>query len=119
MPNKRLTLLLSAALLLPVAAFAQFARAPAPTLCRVQVTTPDHPRDFQRRLTIRVRPGCPPGGLARVRLVSQLGGSLPDDPPGAYTLRPGQELRRTVLRWWHVAWLSASGKPYPVREEAP
>lgn len=38
-------------------------------------TTPDSPMAFQRRLTIQVRPGCPPGGLARVRLVSQLGGS--------------------------------------------
>lgn len=112
-------LLLSAALVLPVAALAQFARAPAPTLCRVQVITPDHPGDFQRRLTIRLRPGCPPNGFARVRLASKLGGRLPDDPPGAYVLRPGQELRRTVLRWWRVEWLSASGTPYTVREEAP
>ena len=112
--------LLSAALLLPVAAFAQFARAPASApLCRVQVITPDHPGDFQRRLTVRVRPGCPPNGFARVRLASKLGGRLPDDPPGAYVLRPGQELRRVALRWWRVEWLSASGTPYTVREEAP
>lgn len=113
----------SAACLFPVAALAQFAQAPAAPaapvlLCRVLVTST--PRgNMLRTLTIELRPDCPPHGVAYVRLASALGGHLPDDPPGAYSLRPGQTLRRVALPWWHVEWLSASNKPYRVREEAP
>ena len=102
-------------LLLLAFSLASLARAaPEPILCRVEVTS--HPTTLGRQVSIQVRPDCPPGGVARVRLASQLGGSLPDNPPGVYTLRPGQKLRRTVLRWWWVEWLSASGRPYRVPE---
>ncbi|WP_288403811.1 hypothetical protein [uncultured Deinococcus sp.] len=94
------------------------AAAPAPVLCRVTASSVIHP--LGRAVTVTLRPGCPPGGLARIRLASGLGGSQPDSPPGAYTLRPlpGRDsLTRVVLPWWWVQWLSASGTPYPVPEE--
>lgn len=88
--------------------------APAPPLCRVQATST--PVATGRLLTVTVTPDCPAGGYARVRLASSLGGSLPDDPPGAWTLRPGLTLVRVSHSWWQLEWLSASGKPYVVRE---
>lgn len=87
------------------------ALAPSPPLCRVQATArPYGPYNTQRVLTVTVRPDCPPGGVAYVRLASLIGGSLPDSPPGRYIVRPGLPLRRVALPWWHVEWLSASGR---------
>lgn len=99
--------------LLLLAAPAQ-AAAPPPTLCRVQATSTPSPTG--RLLTVQVTPDCPVNGYARVRLTSRLGGSLPDDPPGAWTLRPGLTLVRTSHSWWRLEWLAASGKPYVVQE---
>lgn len=72
-----------------------------------------------RTLTLTTVPGCPPGGYARVRLASRLGGSLPDNPPGAYTIRPGQTLTRVSWPWWWPEWLSASGRAYRIPEVRP
>lgn len=105
-------LLLSGAVALPA-----LPPIPKPTYCRVEASSTLHP--LGRVVTVTLRPGCPPGGLARVRLASGLGGSQPDSPPGAYTLRPfpGRDsLSRVVLPWWWVQWLSASGTPYTVPE---
>lgn len=86
----------------------------APILCRVTATST--PVATGRLLTVTVTPDCPANGYARVRLASSIGGSLPDDPPGAWTLRPGLTLVRVSHSWWRLEWLSASGKPYVVRE---
>lgn len=72
-----------------------------------------------RTLTLTTVPSCPPGGYARVRLASRLGGSLPDNPPGAYTIRPGQTLTRVSWPWWWPEWLSASGRAYRIPEVRP
>lgn len=91
---------------------------PQPIYCRVTASSVIHP--LGRVVTVTLRDGCPPGGIARIRLASGLGGSQPDSPPGAYTLRPlpgRNSLTRVVLPWWWVQWISASGTPYTVPEE--
>lgn len=88
-----------------------------PPLCRVQVT--GEPHALGRVLTVRLRPECPPGSVARVRLESRWGGSQPDNPPGVYTLHPGMTLRRVVLSWWWVGWVDASGRSWRVPEASP
>lgn len=110
----RAALLIGAAILFSLAPLA--APAPGPPLCRVQASaTPA--RILGRVLTVQLRPGCPPGGLARLRLESTLGGSQPDNPPGVYTLRPGMVLKRAVLPWWHLSWIDRSGRAWPVPEQ--
>lgn len=111
-PLRILTVTLLAALAMPVAALPPL--PPTVTLCRVQVTSDPHP--LGRLLTVRLRPDCPPGSVARVRLDSRWGGSQPDDPPGAYTLRPGQTLQRMALPWWWLSWIDRSGRTWRVME---
>lgn len=69
-----------------------------------------------RQLLIRLRPECPADSVAHVQLSSRWGGSLPDRPPGVYTIHPGQVLRRTALPWWWVDWRDRSGRLWRVSE---
>lgn len=90
--------------------------APLPPLCRVQITTSPHL--LGRKLSIFPRTGCPPGGAAYLRLASDLGGSQPDNPPGAYRIGPGQDFQVAVLSWWHAEWRDRSGRWWRVPEDA-
>lgn len=93
--------LLSAALVIPVAALAQFARAPArpPQPCNLQVSVrPDRLAGFY---TVRAAlpSGCPP---AAVRLESYVGGTYPRD--GWFRVSTGHPLIRSGIPWyWRVA----------------
>lgn len=86
-----------------------------PPLCRVQVFAT--PTPLGRRLEFSLRPECPPGSVAHVRLSSRWGGSLPDSPPGFYTLRLGTVLRYTALNWWWLDWRDRSGRLWRVQEK--
>ena len=86
-------------------------------LCRVQVSTGPH--WLGRELSVTPRPGCPVDGVAYLRLSSGFGGSQPDNPPGRYTLKPGQVFRVAVLDWWHLDWQARSGKWWRVPEGQP
>lgn len=101
--------------------------APAP-LCRVQaeyrpVSWPawTEPHERFRRLTVRLRPGCPANGEARVYLVNQRSGRrLPES--GDYRLSParpalnipGAPAYAITTPGWIVYWRASSGRSYPV-----
>lgn len=90
-------------------------RVPTGTpLCRVRVVASPAKMPPQRVLTVTLRSGC--HGVAYLRLSSKIGGTLPDNPPGYYTLRTGEQLRRVALPWWHLDWLKGTSA-YPVPEE--
>ncbi|UQN06750.1 hypothetical protein [Deinococcus sp. QL22] len=90
--------------------------APAPPpLCTVVATA--SPAIVGRWLTVQLKPGCPPNGVARLRLVSKLGGSQPDFPPGLYTLYPGQTFRKVALSWWSLVWVDRIGREWRVSEQ--
>ena len=113
MSNKRLTLLLSAALVIPVAALAQFARAPAAPLCRVEAqATPDRLPNFFR-VVVRLRPDCPPDSVADVRLESYVGGTWPRK--GWFRVTKTKPLIRSGIPWyWRAAWRRADGHTDPL-----
>lgn len=93
---------------------------PSPPLCRV--TAEYRPAwwgsDF-RRVTVQLAPGCPPNGIARVRLGGYGG-------PGSRAVGPIETLNqsRPRIEWAAqpeyrtVLWEAASGKTYlvPLRE---
>lgn len=85
-----------------------------PPLCRVQAFA--KPVPLGRRLTFALRPECPLNSVAHVRLSSRWGGSLPGNPPGVYTLRPGQTLTYTVLNHWWLDWRDRSKRLWRVPE---
>lgn len=105
--------LFCAALLLPVAR-----AAPEPPLCTVQAVyrpvswpwfTPEGER--LRRITVELKPGCPPDGVAYVRFMNPLTGrTLPER--GFYTLtrtQPSLSVPRVfgsgVLPSWGAWWV--------------
>lgn len=83
------------------------------TLCRVEARS-SPPVWLDKVLTIRQLPGCQ--GVAHIRFASKLGGSLPDNPPGRYSLYPNEQIRRDVPAWWWVEWEDQSGRWWRVPE---
>lgn len=120
----RAALLIGAALSLP----AEATLNASPPLCRVTASyTPvpwpgwAEPEDRFRRIAVKLRPGCPPDGVARVHLVNRDSGRrLPEY--GEYTLSaarprlsiPGNPPYAVTTPGWEVYWRAASGKPWPV-----
>lgn len=125
---KRFLLLLAAALFLRADALPITTTATPPLLCRVTASyTPvpwpawAEPEDRFRRITVRLRPGCPPDGVARVHLVNRDSGRrLPEY--GEYTLSaarprlsiPGNPPYAVTTPGWEVYWRAVSGRPYRV-----
>lgn len=98
----------------PVVEWAAFTPPPGP-LCRVAATY--KPSWLGRVVTVVLRPGCPADGYARIRFASSLGGTLPDSPPGYFTLdRQHPAISRHVPYSWWVESLSASGLAFTVPE---
>ncbi|EYB66925.1 hypothetical protein DEIPH_ctg063orf0004 [Deinococcus phoenicis] len=108
----RAVLLIGAALYL----LAPSALSLGPPLCRVEASArPLWWASNLRQINVRLAPGCPPDGLARVRLGGYGGpGSRITGPTETLNAaRPaliwsGQPSHRTVL------WEAASGRTYPV-----
>ena len=109
---RRPLILLGVALLIPVAALAQFRAPPQP--CRVEATyRPLSQLSAFGTLVVRLAPGC--DGTARVMLGSYGGpGSRATGP--TETLSPDRPAVTWAAqpRWRTVLWLAQSGKPWPV-----
>jgi hypothetical protein len=87
---------------------------PSTPLCRVEAHVSS--AIVGRTLTVFLKPGCPANGVAHLKLTSKLGGSQPDFPPGVYTLRPHQTLRKVALEWWSLVWIDRIGREWRVPE---
>lgn len=87
---------------------------PKPTLCRVIATRTPGPVPTITRVSVHLRPECPRGSVADVRLASPIGGTDPRDGH-FHRLRYGEVWTRPgVLNYWRVQWRSVSGKTYIV-----
>jgi len=102
--------------------------APDPPLCRVTaeyrpVSWPTwaEPEERFRRITVRLRPGCPPNGIARVHLFNVTSGRrLPES--GSYTLTtdrpaltiPGTPAYAVTTPGWDVFWKANNGRLWSV-----
>jgi hypothetical protein len=112
----------AAAALLIGAASHSLAPPPAPALCRVIAKRDLSHLPWLINITVALRPDCPPGGEANVRLLSELGST---DPPNDWLAltpcRPGGQTCTITWRGvllhplnWHPQWRAASGRPYDV-----
>ena len=107
---------LSLALLLALAlAGAGAAPLPPPPRCRVEALyVPSFGSEFGS-LMVRLLPGCPEHGSARVRLGSYGGpGSQATGPTETLTRERAGVLWAMQPRWRSVLWEAESGKQYPV-----
>lgn len=98
------------------AASAAAASSPSPPLCRVVAVSLSIPFPPLRSVRVSLRPECPPGGHAFIRLKSSYG---PTDPLYGWaelTTSHPTLLFRGVLGNWTTEWEAASGKPYTVPE---
>lgn len=117
--------MLGAAFCWPMAALAPS----SPPLCRVTATYRTtswpiwaKPEDRLRQITVRLRPGCPEDGLARVSFRNSYGRTLPES--GYYVLTPQFPILRlpggadfsAVWPDWKVRWHAGSGRLYTVQQ---
>ena len=110
---------------------AAFAVAPSinsPLLCRVTARTVPSPLSWLTSIQVELRPGCPAAGLARVRLLSDAGGT--DPPSGWLPLTPcrTEQKQTCVHTWrgvllrplgWRPQWQAAGGRAYDIPIRAP
>lgn len=83
----------------------------APVLCRVVATSQPTILPGFYTVTVRLRPECPAGAVADVRLESHIGGTYPRQ--GFQRITKARPLIRTGIPWWwRVGWRSASGQVY-------
>ena len=114
--------ILLAALLFGATSFA--ASALSPPLCQVTATLAPSPLPWLTSIRVRLKPECPPGSFAQVRLLSTLGST---DPPDSWLiLTPCLDARDTctcavtfrgvLLRplGWRPQWRADSGRAYDV-----
>lgn len=115
------TVLLIVALALGLA-LAQPSTVPSPPLCRVVGSTAPSRLPWLESITVTLRPGCPPGGEARVLLMSRQGATDPQNgyqvlTPCAADSRSCTYTWRGVLRsdlGWRPRWIAASGRIYDI-----
>lgn len=115
------------ALALPALAALDAPRPRSAPSCRVQATyrplawpawTPPEAR--LRRITVRLRPGCPPGGAARIHYRNAYGRTLPEralivlTPEAPAHALPGWPPSAGVGPSWRPYWVAASGAEYAV-----
>ncbi|MFC6618017.1 hypothetical protein [Deinococcus radiophilus] len=86
---------------------------PAPSLCRVTASARETVLPGFYLVTVRLRPECPPGTVADVRLESYIGGTYPRVGFQRIT-KAAPLIRSGIPWWWRVGWRAQSGTVYPL-----